>query len=277
MGIFEMIYFENTLMKSSHLLYVIVLGVLTGLSACDEVFNVDMVGDGNRVRQSRTNLSGFESLYLDSDFEVNISSGDVYSVEVEADSNLLSYIETEVVDGELNISVSSNFNIQPRHPVRVYLEVPDRFSGIEVIDGGQVKADSLYVDELNVTLYGVSLLTGKQINCPVNILAEGSTTTRLRGTFESLKLRQRGSGNMIVAGQCEGADVILEGSGKIDAKELDVTNGDLRLYGSGLILCHVSGYLKAKVDGSGRIYYYGDPGSLEKELDGDGMIVPGDN
>jgi len=178
----------------------------------------------------------------------------------------------------LNLSVSSNFNVQPRQPVRIYIEVPDQFSDVEVINGGQVKADSFYVDTLNVALYGVSRFSGKKINFKaVDVLAEGSTNMRLSGTFESLNLRQRGSGNVTLAGQCEVAEVLLEGSGKIDAKALAITEGDLRLYGSGLILCDVSGFLKAKVDGSGRIYYYGEPRQIEKELDGDGMIVPGED
>ncbi len=263
-------------MKSSHLLYIIVLVVLTALSACDEIFSVDVTGDGNRVREVR-NLSGFQSLFLDSDFEINISSGDEHSVEVEADSNLLQYIKTEVENGELNISVASNFDVQPRQPVNVYLEVPDQFSDMEIINGGQVNADSLYMDNLNITLYGVSRFSGKRMYCQVDVLAEGSTTTFLSGIFDSVDLRQRGSGNMTLEGRSEKANMILEGSGKIDAKELALTDGDLRLYGSGLILCTVSGYLKAKVDGSGRIYYFGTPRGLEKELEGDGMIVPGDD
>lgn len=263
-------------MSNHRLLYIVILVTIVVLSACDEIFNVDVIGDGNRLREPR-DLSGFQSLYLDSDFEVNLRSGDDYSVEVEADSNLLQYIETEVDDGELNLSVASNFNVQTRHSVRVHLEVPEQFSDVEVINGGQVNADSLYVDDLNVTLFGVSRFSGSRIHCPVDVLAEGSTTTRLIGTFGSVNLRQRGSGNMTLEGKCDVANVVLEGSGKIDAKELEITDGDLRLYGSGLILCHVSGFLKTKVDGSGRIYYYGEPGNIEKTLDGDGMIVPGDD
>ena len=244
--------------------------------ACDEIFSVDLIGDGNLKRETRR-LENFQSLYLESAFEVNIRSGEEFKVKVEADSNILQYINTDVTDGELNISTEPNFQIQPRHPVRFYVRVPSRFSHVEVINGGRVQVDSLFLENLNITLYGVSYFEGERMNTPLKVLAEGSTTFKAEGDFETLNLRQRGSGNVFLSGTCGKSDVILEGSGKIDARDLNMTNADVRVYGSGLILCRVSGTLKALVEGNGRIYYYGFPENIEKKIGDDGMIVPATN
>ncbi|MFO7999847.1 MAG: head GIN domain-containing protein [Marinilabilia sp.] len=264
------------MMKKRHVIYGLSFALFVFSVSCEEILNIDVVGDGNLAGENRI-LPDFTSVYLDTDFKVYLTSGDEYGVEVEADSNLLQYINTEVTGGVLTISSNPNFDVQPRHPVSVYLRVPDGFSGVEVINGGKIEADSLYTDSLDVRLYGVSSFSGKRMESPVKLFLEGSTRISMEGEFEDLIIRQRGSGNINLEGTSGFGDVLLEGSGKINAKNMKIDDADIRIYGSGLVFCDVSGFLKARVDGSGRIYYYGTPGKLEKEVVGDGLIVPANN
>jgi hypothetical protein len=256
--------------------YSILLLLLTGISSCDELLSVDIVGDGNLKTEGRS-LGTFDRLYLESDFEVVLKNGDL-SVVVEADSNLLSYVLTEVTDEELDISVKPNFKIIPRQrKVHVYVTVPQSFSGIDIINGGKVVADSLIVNSLDVQVYGVSSFFSDTIYCPhLKLETEGSTSVDINGSFEELSVRQRGSGNLNLSGISDVSEVVLEGSGKINAKSMKMQDTDIRLYGSGLIFCRVNGLLNAMISGSGRIYYYGDPSELKKEITGKGLILPGE-
>jgi hypothetical protein len=250
---------------------------MIGISSCDELLSVDIVGDGNLKTEGRK-LGPFDRLYLESDFEVVLKNGD-QSVVVEADSNLLSYVLTEITDGELNISVKPNFKIIPRQrKIHVYVTVPQSFSGVDIINEGKVVADSLIVNSLDVQVYGVSSFLSDSIYCSLlKLETEGSTSVNINGSFEELSIRQRGSGNLNLSGISDISEVVLEGSGKINAKSMKMQDTDIRLYGSGLIFCRTYGFLNAMINGSGRIYYYGDPSQLKKQITGDGLILPGED
>lgn len=244
--------------------------------SCDEILNVEIVGDGNTISENR-DVSFFDEVYLSAGFEVVLSNGES-PLTVEADSNLLTYIETEVVNSQLQIDVKPNFEIVPRKPVRIYVGVSEEFRKVEVTDGGAIVADSLFVNALEVSVYGVSSFRGDTLGCSsLKLYSEGSTNVNIKGTFQNLAIRQIGSGNVSMKGKTDLEDIILEGSGKIDNHLLLAEDADISIYGSGLVFCHVLGSLSASIDGSGRIYYYGTPSRLEKNIAGKGLVLPADD
>ncbi|PWD97901.1 GIN domain-containing protein [Marinilabilia rubra] len=245
-------------------------------SSCDEILNVEIIGDGNIKTETRE-FGSFEELSLNADFKLSLTNGSP-SVEVVADSNLLTYIETEIVGSELQVSVKPNFQIVPRQPVRIYVSVDDRFSGVEITDGGTVIADSLWTQKLNLAVYGVSNFVGDTLGAQaLNVFSEGSTNIDIKGSFDDLSIRQIGSGNIFLEGYSEFGSIILEGSGKIDSQHLTIGNGKIKLYGSGLVLCRIIGTLTAEIEGNGRIYYYGIPTNLIKKIEGEGLVLPADD
>lgn len=249
--------------------------ILFSSTSCDNLLNVDVVGDGNLKSEIR-NRPVFSSVSLDSDFEVVLMNGAKQEIKVETDSNLLSYILTDVNDGQLDISGKPNFIITPRQPVRIYLSVSSSFVAAEVINGGTIIADSLIVADFDANVFGVSSFSGENIDCKrFSVFSEGSTSINLHGEFDVLSIRQKGSGNMMLQGYGTFGNILLEGSGKIDARSMTLGDADISLYGSGLVLCDVLGRLNAKIDGNGRIYYYGEPDELLRDITGDGMVLLG--
>jgi hypothetical protein len=248
--------------------------VFIGLGSCDGILNVDVVGDGNRVVRSR-NVSSFSKIYLDTEFVVELKSGDTQSVEVECDSNLLLYVTTEVVNNLLTISRKPNFDLFPRQPIYVNVVVPS-LTSVEVMGGGKISADTLVNESLDLTLLGVSEFYGRYLDCTLlAIFNEGSTHLNINGNFRKLELKQKGSGEVLLSGTGENLELFLEGSGKIDAAALAMPLADVKLYGSGLIFCYASEVLNAFISGNGRIYYYGSPSTIEKEISGEGLILSG--
>jgi hypothetical protein len=241
--------------------------------SCDEILNVEVVGDGNFKSEQR-NRSSFSGVFVDSDMKVFLSSSEQQKIIVEADSNLLSYLVTDVTDGILNVSVKPNFRVVPRQPVRVILGVASDDFEIEIVNGARVIADSLTLDTLNVSVYGVSEFFGSNMTCSrVDLFSEGSTEIRMEGEFEVVSVRQKGSGNLRFTGYSVFGDLLLAGSGKLDARNMVMDNADIRLYGSGLVFCNVPEVLDAKIDGSGRIYYDVVPQELIKDIDGGGRLL----
>lgn len=263
-------------MITKSLKYIIGAGIVLLFSSCDEILNVEIVGDGNTLSETR-NVASFDEINLSAGFEIVLSNGES-SLAVQADSNLLSYIETEVVNNQLLVAVKSNFQIVPRKPVRIYIKVSDDLNKLEVTGGGAIVADSLFVNELEVSVYGVSSFRGDTLGCSfLNLYSEGSTNVNIKGTFQNLAIRQIGSGNVSMRGKTDRGVIVLEGSGMIDNHLLLTEDVDISIYGSGLVFCHVLGSLSASIDGSGRIYYYGEPSSLEKNIVGKGLVLPAED
>ncbi|WP_291859433.1 DUF2807 domain-containing protein [Marinilabilia sp.] len=251
--------------------------LLIAISSCDEILTIAVVGDGNLKTEER-NLSSFSQILLESsDFELILRSGGKHKVVVETDSNLMSYVTTETSGNQLLIDTKINFNIQAREGVKITVYYPGNFLNVEIANGGILRTDSLVLDRFNISIFGVSKMrTVDTLRCSdLNLFSDGSTNVLLTGLYENLTVHQQGSGNILLLGRSSYGDLLLEGSGKIDCRELMVHDADLELYGSGLILCSVSGRLSAEITGNGRIYYYGMPETLVKNIEGDGLVLPG--
>ncbi|MGQ1889947.1 GIN domain-containing protein [Thermophagus sp. OGC60D27] len=256
-----------------YLFLIVVIPLFLSLSSCEDIFSVEILGDGN-IRSEKRIVGEIDRVLLESDFDLQIRQGLSGSLTVEADSNILSYVVSEVNNGTLELGVKQNFSIVPRQSVRITLEAGN-LSEVAIINGGRVQVDTFRTSFLRVNVYEVSTFKADSLICEnLAVVAEGSTTVAISGNFDNLWLHQIGSGNMQLKGKANEGDVVVEGSGMIKAGELGMANGDLRLYGSGLILCRVSGLLKTYIDGNGRIYYYGMPENLTKEISGEGLVLP---
>lgn len=247
------------------------------LTSCEEFLAVEVVGDGN-LKDEQRSLSSFNQVVMESDeFDVILKSSNEQRVIVETDSNLLSYVTTEIEGNQLIVGVKPNFELQPREGIKIMIF----FAGDNLtaeMNGGEMIADSLVLKNFDLSVFGMTkLLTLDTLRCDaVYLFSEGSTRIALNGIFNEFFLHQQGSGNISLSGYCNYADLLLEGSGKIDSREMVISEGDIRLYGSGLVLCQVTRRLNAKIDGSGRIYYYGMPDNLEKDVEGEGLVLPGE-
>ncbi|WP_010661859.1 GIN domain-containing protein [Marinilabilia salmonicolor] len=272
-----MVIFEVTMIKQviSNIGLII---LLIFYSSCDELLTIDVVGDGNMKNEAR-NLSPFNEVLLQSsDFEMILRSGERHKILVETDSNLIPYVTTEVVDNQLLIGTRDNFSIQAREGLLITVYYPGDLLTAEVSVGGILKTDSLVLDRFSASVFGVSKMrTLDTLRCNnFELFSDGSTNIEITGVFNELNLHQQGSGNILFYGLCDSGDLLLEGSGKIDLRELMMTDAEVELLGSGLILCNVIRRLNTRIVGNGRIYYYGQPEFLEKEIEGDGMVLPGD-
>ena len=72
-------------------------------------FNRGVAGSGNIVNENRE-VSNFKAIDVGGFFQVEIVAQKDFSVEVQADDNLLPLIKTEVSDGVLKIETSEKFN-----------------------------------------------------------------------------------------------------------------------------------------------------------------------
>jgi hypothetical protein len=83
-----------------------------------------------------------------------------------------------------------------------------------------------------------------------------------------------GSGTLELRGTARTVDVVLAGSGDVLLSDLVAMDATVTLAGSGDVRVHATDALRATITGSGSVRYSGDPGTVDRQVTGSGVIEP---
>ena len=106
-------------------------------------------------------------------FQVDISSGKEFSVQVQADENLLPYIRTEVEQGILHIETTDG--IKSENPLRVIVTAPD-IESVEASGSSTVLVSGITTSSLEIYASGHSKVNVDGETQNVNIAVSGAST-----------------------------------------------------------------------------------------------------
>ena len=232
-----------------HLFFYSALALLFANTSCIEDFTIR--GNGIEVTEGRM-VSEFDKLKSSGSFDVHITKGDTYEVVVNAESNIIPYIETYVTGSTLNIDIRGLHNVKNRLPMEVYVTVPT-IRSIKQSGSGIITSDYFTVDNFEVFISG----SGKI-----------STAVDAGQVHASIS----GSGELEISGEAGTTEYSVSGSGRILSYNLDCFDCYAAISGSGNIYVNASNSLKASISGSGSVFYYGSP-SLESHISGSGKII----
>jgi hypothetical protein len=208
--------------------------ILIFLAACSQNIQPDLiVGSGVGVSEARS-VEPFTQIELDGSPNVTISIGEMRSVIVGTDNNLLPLVETEVQDDKLVIGLQENTSYRSDLGIQVTIIVPT-LEAVTVSGSGNV----LIMD-----------MSGDHLELDVN----GSGTITAHGAVESLL-------------------ATVSGSGKVLSSDLQAAAADATLDGSGDIMVYATDNLKVNLDGSGNVRYRGNPAQLDQSVNGSGSLA----
>ena len=160
-------------------------------------------GSGKIVTQQR-DVKGFKGVDVGNAFLVEITAQKDFSVEIEADDNLLSLIKTEVNDGVLEIETEGR--VSPTNQIKVRISAPD-------IDNLDVSGAA------NLTLNGVK-------NSSLSVEASGASKLKVAGETTKLTVDVSGASKLDAEDlKASKADVEASGASHIDvnvSEELSV-------------------------------------------------------
>jgi hypothetical protein len=124
-------------------------------------------GSGNVTTQKRE-VSDFKGVDVGGIFEVEITSGKEYGLEVTTDDNLLDHIRTEVRSGVLHIETDRK--ISSKSQIRIKVSAPE-INDLDVSGVAKVDASGLDTESLNVDASGASKLnlSGKATKLTVDV------------------------------------------------------------------------------------------------------------
>jgi len=220
------------------------------LSACTIVR-----GSGDVITVKRE-VSNFDQVALSGMGTLYISLGEEESLKVEAEDNLLPYIETQVQGGRLNIGIKDarwNIAVQPTQPIRYYLTVKD-LSVLELSGAGNIEVTEIETPVMHITASGAG-----------NIEIE-------RLTADSLVTDVSGAGSCrIHAGEVQDQDLSISGAGGYRAENVKSQKVAIEISGMGGAKVWAENSLRVDISGAGSVNYYGQP-HISQEISGVGNI-----
>ena len=186
--------------------------------------------------QART-VPAFTTISNSGPISISIDVGKTQSVVATGNEKFLSLLKTEVIHGELQISLQEH-----------------------------ASGSSLGDPKIVVTIPQLSKLT----------MAGAGAATITHAAGDSLDIEYSGAGSLKADGKVKALKMDIAGVGSIDTKELIAQNVSVSVGGVGSVKVYASESLDAEVGGVGSLKYYGNPRTVRKSAGGIGSISKGD-
>jgi hypothetical protein len=209
-------------------------------------------GSGSIVVETRE-IGPFDSITLIGEGSVVITQGDTASLTIEADDNLLQYLETRVVSDTLQISTTANTDIAPTEGPVYRVAVPELVL-VELIGVGEIRTASWQADQFTISMRGVG-----------DIWVDALTTA-------SLSVDVGGVGSVTVSGTAGTQTVTVAGLSEYVAGSLESQSADVTCADASSAELWVTDTLDIEITGTGTVSYYGSPTVTEDA--GMGTVEP---
>lgn len=212
-------------------------------------------GNGTIKTENRS-VGTYDEVNLSGFFDVILEQGTEGNLTVQAESNLLEYITTEVENNALKISTKKGYNLRTSKRMQVIITVP--FKDID-----------------KVALSGSGDIIGKDLITAKNFkaLISGSGDISLSVEAKTIETALSGSGDIKLTGTTDKLSAKVAGSGDISCYDLKSKDVEAKVNGSGDVEVYASKSLYARVSGSGDIDYKGNPANVDKKTSGSGDVT----
>jgi hypothetical protein len=244
---------KERFMKTKIAIIIVLFSILASACTSSQI----ITGKGNMTKEDRA-VAGVTSVNLAMPGNLTIILGDKESLTVEAESNLLPYIETNVSNGELTIGTTPSASLLPLLTLRYTLTVKS-LQGIRTSSSGNIFAPALQGTEMHVS----NVSSGK-------ITLDGLTV-------ETLEVEISSSGNVSIgSGQVDRQTITVQSSGNYEAPDLKSSIADCKISSSGNATIWVTDQLIANVTSSGNVNYYGNPTTKVETSSSGGVLALGE-
>lgn len=208
-------------------------------------------GNGHVATEQRT-IASFNAVESHGSIDIELAQG-TQAIKVEADDDIIKYIETVVENGTLKVRFKESIDFIDFDHAKVWVTVPE-LSRIETHGSGDVKADGKVTakDRMEIKVFG-------------------SGDVDLALDAPSVRTETHGSGNMTLRGETREVDATIQGSGDLNADELKSEKTTVSIHGSGNADVYASVSLQAEISGSGDVHYKGSP-SVNSNVHGSGSV-----
>lgn len=222
------------------------------LTSCKKEKIFGVIGKGKTVTEYRI-VSGFDKISLSVNADVYFVQDSIYSLEVSGQSNVLSVLETDVDDHELEIEFDKR--VHKHSKVTIIVHAPS-ITEFEISGSGKIESQSPVVtNSMRLKISGSGNIYIPTLNTAI------------------LEANISGSGNIQIAnGTITSERLTVSGSGDIDAVNAIAAHASAKISGSGDISLYATETLDATISGSGNIKYQGTP-AVNVNISGSGKVI----
>jgi hypothetical protein len=257
-------------MKQSLLVIVLVGAVALVLQGC--IGLTPVLGSG-RLSEETRQVKDVHEVALAGPGTLHIEVGRTEALRIEAEDNLLPYLETKVEGDRLRIGVRQGVSLRNTRPIHVYLTVKN-LEAILLSGSGKIVASDLQASAFAVFITGSGQVDLDDLQASnVRLKISGSGDLSL-GNLQAatLDVDITGSGDLrIAAGEVNEQAIVISGSGTYTARGLDSIDASARISGSGSATIQVREQLDAHITGSGNVHYLGRP-AVQTTVSGSGDV-----
>jgi hypothetical protein len=239
---------------------VAIILVALGLTACSIGGRRTVLGSGSVLEETRE-VSGATGVNLATIGDLTIEIGAAESLRIEAQENLMAYIETEVRNGRLTIESQDDIELRNTRPINYYLTVTG-LDTIVISSVGDIRAPDLEAERFSISISSTGNLKMGDLEADtltVKISSTGDVTMGMLNA-NTLDISISSTGNLDIAGgEVRTQNITISSSGKYRAQDLASDEAEVRLNSSGSATIWVRNHLKADLNSSGDLRYRGNP------------------
>ncbi|MEO7312215.1 MAG: head GIN domain-containing protein [Chitinophagaceae bacterium] len=213
-------------------------------------------GSGDLKSETRQ-VGNFDGLSSNGSMDVIISYGSTGSVVVEADDNLLPYIETVVEGNKLVIKTKNKMGLRTKNKITVKVQMT-KVESVATSGSGDITGDGAFTSE------GTTKIA----------ISGSGNISMVFSHFGDVDARVSGSGDIILKnGRSRNLEAHVSGSGKIDAASVAFDEVEANISGSGDVKVIANKSVAAHISGSGKVFYSGTASNIKSSSSGSGKVV----
>ena len=242
------------MVKKTTILFMLALSALF-LMACS-VNSLGVVRGSGKVITETRQVNGFDRVEIKDGGNLYLIQGTQESLEIEAEDNIMPYVQSRVVNNTLILELDDTVNKSffTTRPIRYYLTMKDVHS-LAISGGGDIESKELNTDILLADISGGGNLRIDSLKA------------------STLNVNVSGGGDIdILNGDVPEQNIRVSGGGNYDARDLSSQKVTANVSGGGDLTVWVEGTLDVNVSGGGSVYYYGKP-VVNSSISGGGDVI----
>ena len=225
------------------------------LSSCKQENMCDCIKRTGRIETTKRWVSNFDKINAEDNVNVIITQDSTFDVEVEAGKNIGWLIETEVVDGTLNIRNKNRCNW-----ARSYKELLNVYVKMPVIN--------YITSNGSGTISSTNTITTSQFQIQI----ESSGNIQLNVNNSLITSHIFGYGDLTLSGTTHEHDVDIGGCSFLDCRNLSTNTTYIHSFTTGLSYVNATNLLTCNIGLNGDVYCYGKPATVQKTITSSGQL-----
>jgi len=210
-------------------------------------------------------LPEFKSIYVNSNYTVYVKQTNKQEVTVEALTEIWELTSVKVENGVLLVNVER----KPETPNKsIWAKIDD----IKLKPTMKLMVSVKNINELQVNGGGKIISENSIASDYMSLAVSGSGGIDLDIKGNNLKTEISGSGNVTLKGYAATNDIVMSGSGSMNAYSCELESAKVKISGSGTCEITVSAALDAVVLGSGIVKHKGNTKNVTKKVYGAGSV-----